>query len=75
MCKKTCKKYKLNNRKIQYGCKKLLKGGAFRFGLIDNIQYTLDDVAKTAYNTVLGNDQEYSSDPTKDQFLQGQKTH
>ena len=75
MCKKTCKKFKLNNKKIQYGCKKLSKGGAFGFGPIDNIQYTLDDAAKTVYNTVLGNDQEYSSNPTEDQFLQGQKIH
>lgn len=70
MCRKTCKKRnRRNNKKIQYGCKKLFKGGSGTgIQFIDSFIDSLRDDATSAYNTVLGNDQIPRAAPMYDQF-------
>ena len=72
-CKQTCKKRhrRQNNKKIQYGCKKSMKGGSMGIGFIDSFRYAVEDFATSSFNTIFGNDQIPSSPPMYDQFDRG----
>tara|TARA_E500000178_G_scaffold16855_1_gene16070 strand:- start:466 stop:759 length:294 start_codon:yes stop_codon:yes gene_type:complete len=73
-CKQTCKKRprRNHNKKIQYGCKKIMKGGSMGLGFIDSFRYAVEDFATSSFNTILGNNQIPSSPPMYDQFNRGE---